>query len=157
MKVITVRNLGVFDNDYNFRQHISCKSCFYLMRDLRRIRRRISISTAKTISTALISSCLDYCKIVWHVWYSGRLGFHHHYLYLNSYTGFILHIELIVCYPFLHIVFYLHNNHPTWLVSCIFQISLGSSSHQFHNNLLCLKQNLTRVNVLSLSQRLGLE
>ena len=28
---------------------------------------------------------------------------------------------------------------PTWLVSCIFQISLGGTNHQFHNNLLCLK------------------
>ena len=61
----TVRNLGViFDSDLNFRQHISqvCKSCFYHIRDLRRIRRHISISTAKTISTALISSRLDYCN-----------------------------------------------------------------------------------------------
>ena len=60
----TVRNLGVvFDSDFNFRQHISevCKSCFHHIRDLRRIRRHISISTAKTISTTLISSRLDYC------------------------------------------------------------------------------------------------
>ena len=50
----TVRNLGViFDSDFNFRQHSSqvCKSCFYHIRDLRRTRRHISISTAKTIST----------------------------------------------------------------------------------------------------------
>ena len=55
----TVRNLGVvFDSDFNFRQHISqvCKSCFY------RTRRHISISTAKTMSMALISSRLDYCN-----------------------------------------------------------------------------------------------
>ena len=71
----TVCNLGVvFDSNFNFRQHISqvCKSCFYHIRDLRRIRRHISISTAKTISAALISSRLDNCnvqkyKIVWHV------------------------------------------------------------------------------------------
>ena len=37
---------------------LKCKSCFYHIRDLRRIRHQISISTAKTISTALISS---YC------------------------------------------------------------------------------------------------
>ena len=61
----TIRNVGVvFDSDFNFRQHISqvCKSCFYHIRDLRRIRRHISIYTAKTISTVLISSCLDYCN-----------------------------------------------------------------------------------------------
>ena len=46
----TVCNLGVvFDSDFN--QHISqvCKSGFYHIRDLRRIRRHISTSTAKTI------------------------------------------------------------------------------------------------------------
>ena len=61
----TVRNLGVvFDSDFNFRQHISqvCKSYFYHIRDLCRIRRHISIYTAKTISTALINSRLDYCN-----------------------------------------------------------------------------------------------
>ena len=35
---------------------------FYHIRDLRRIRRHISISTAKTISMAFISSRLDYCN-----------------------------------------------------------------------------------------------
>ena len=61
----TVHNLGVvFDSDFNLRQHISqvCKSCFYHIRDLRRIRHHISISTAKTISMALISRRLDYCN-----------------------------------------------------------------------------------------------
>ena len=41
---------------------IICKSCFYHIRDLRRIRRHIPLSTAKTISNALISSRLDYCN-----------------------------------------------------------------------------------------------
>ena len=61
----TVRNIGVvFDCD--FPQHIyqACKSCFYHIRDLRRIRRHISLYTAKTISTTLISSRLDYCNSV---------------------------------------------------------------------------------------------
>ena len=59
----TVRNLGVvFDSEFNFRYYISqvCKSCH--IRDIRRIRRHIPISTGKTISTALISSRLDYCN-----------------------------------------------------------------------------------------------
>ena len=38
------------------------KSCFYHIRDLRRIRRHIPLSTAKTISNALISSRHDYCN-----------------------------------------------------------------------------------------------
>ena len=82
----TVHNLGVvFDSDFNFCQHISqvCKSCFYHICDLHRIRHHISISIAKTISMALINNRLDYCnsltllketwlnsnkyKIVWHM------------------------------------------------------------------------------------------
>ena len=61
----SVRNLGViFDSDFSFHKHISniCKSCFYHIRDLRRIRRHLHLSTAKTISNSLISSCLDYCN-----------------------------------------------------------------------------------------------
>ena len=55
----SVRNL-----DFSFHKHVSniCKSCFYHIRDLRRIRRHIPLSTAKTISNALISSRLDYCN-----------------------------------------------------------------------------------------------
>ena len=58
-----VRNLGVvFDSDFSFHKHVSniCKSCFYHIRDLRRIRRHIPLTSAKTISNALISSSLDY-------------------------------------------------------------------------------------------------
>ena len=60
----TVRNLGVtFDSAFfNFRKLISltCRSCFNHIRDLRRIIRYISLSAAKTIATALITSRLDY-------------------------------------------------------------------------------------------------
>jgi len=59
----TVRNLGVtFDSDFNLRKHVSltCRSCFYHIRDRRRIRRYISLSVAKT-TTELISSRLDCC------------------------------------------------------------------------------------------------
>ena len=74
---------------------------------------------------------------------------------LLSYNGFLLLIELNLSSSLLHIVLYLHNNNPTWLVSCIFQVSLGSSDHQFRNNLLCIKQNLTWANVFCLSLRQG--
>ena len=59
----SVSNLGVnFDESFNFKQHISktCRCCFYHIRDLRRIRRFLSLSVAKTIATALVSSRLDY-------------------------------------------------------------------------------------------------
>ena len=61
----SVRNLGViFDSDFSFHKHISniCKSCFYHIRDLRRIRRHLPLSTDKTISHYLITSRLDYCN-----------------------------------------------------------------------------------------------
>ena len=46
----SVRNLGsVFDNDFSFHKHVSniCKSRFYHIRDLRRIRRHIHLSTVR--------------------------------------------------------------------------------------------------------------
>ena len=61
----SARNLGVLlDCDFNFRKHISqtCKACFYHIRDLRRIRKSISLDTAKSIASALITSRLDYCN-----------------------------------------------------------------------------------------------
>ena len=65
----SVLNLGVtFDENFNFKQHISktCRwrCCFYHIRDLRHIRRFISLSVAKTIATALVSSRLDYCNSI---------------------------------------------------------------------------------------------
>ena len=67
----SARNLGVtFDKNFNFRQqniiYQTCRCCFYHMRDLRRIRRYMSLSVAKTIATALVSSRLDYCNSLLH-------------------------------------------------------------------------------------------
>ena len=61
----SVLNPGVtFDENLSFKQHISKtrRFCFYHIRDFRRIRRFISLSVAKTIATALVSSSLDYCN-----------------------------------------------------------------------------------------------
>ena len=61
----SVFNLGVtFDETFNFKQHISktCRCCFCHIRDLRRIRRFISLYVAKTIATALVISRLHYCN-----------------------------------------------------------------------------------------------
>ena len=58
-------NLGVvFDEDFNFRKHIShvCSTCFYHIRDLRRIRRHLSLDNAKSIACALVTSRLDSCN-----------------------------------------------------------------------------------------------
>ena len=69
MPAVSTRNLGViFDDKYNFREHISqiCRTCFYHIRDLRRIRRYLPVSVAKTIATALVTSRLDYCNSLFH-------------------------------------------------------------------------------------------
>ena len=61
----SARNLGViFDKNFTFLSHISavCSSCFYHIRDLRRIRRHLDLDSAKLLATALVSSRLDYCN-----------------------------------------------------------------------------------------------
>ena len=41
---------------------LTCRYCFYHIRDLHRIRRYISLSVAKSIATAFIASRLDNCN-----------------------------------------------------------------------------------------------
>jgi hypothetical protein len=63
--VTSARNLGViFDSNMSFFEHISAisKSFFQHIRDLRRIRNTINLSTACTIASSLIHSKLDYCN-----------------------------------------------------------------------------------------------
>ena len=61
----TVRNIGVtFDSTMSMLPHINtvCKSAFYHLRNLSRIRKFISTETAKTLVHAFISSKLDHCN-----------------------------------------------------------------------------------------------
>jgi hypothetical protein len=63
--VHSARNIRViFDSNLTFSEHISTvsKSCFYHIRDLRRIRNSIDHTTACTIAASLIHSKLDYCN-----------------------------------------------------------------------------------------------
>ena len=65
----SANNLGVLvDSSLNFRTHISqtCSACFYHIRDLRRIRKSLSLDLAKQIAVALVSSKLDYCNSLFH-------------------------------------------------------------------------------------------
>ena len=57
-----------FDSSLNFRKHMSqtCRACFYHIRDLRRIRKSLSLDLAKQIAVALVSSKLDYCNSLLH-------------------------------------------------------------------------------------------
>ena len=61
----SARNIGVlFDKHFTFHSYILavCSSCFYHMRDLRRIHRHPDLDSAKLLATALVSSHLDYCN-----------------------------------------------------------------------------------------------
>ena len=52
----SARNLGeIFDNNFTFHSHITvvCRSYFYHMRDLWRIRRHLDLDSAKLLATAL--------------------------------------------------------------------------------------------------------
>src|SRR5664279_4905830 len=63
--VSSARNLGViFDSTLSMSDHISAisKSCFSHIRDLRRIRNTLDLTTAKRIATSLVHSRLDYCN-----------------------------------------------------------------------------------------------
>jgi len=65
LPVHSARNLGfLFDKHLTFSDQISnlTKSCFFHIRDIRRIRKSLDQPTARTIATALIHSKLDYCN-----------------------------------------------------------------------------------------------
>jgi hypothetical protein len=65
----SARNLGIiFDSNLSFKQNIGSlsKSCFYHIRDLRRIRSTLDFDTARTIATSLVHSKLDYCNSLYH-------------------------------------------------------------------------------------------
>ena len=61
----TVKNLGViFDSGNTFSNHITntCRACYYHLKDLRRIRKYLSMETAALLANSMISSRLDYCN-----------------------------------------------------------------------------------------------
>ena len=67
MFVVSTQNLGViFDDNFNFRQHISriCRTDYYHMHDLRRIRWYLPLSVAQAIVTVLVTSRLDCCNFL---------------------------------------------------------------------------------------------
>lgn len=61
----TVRNLGVsFDTHLNMDSHITkiCKSAYFMIYNLRRIRKYFDQDSMKTIMHACVTSKLDYCN-----------------------------------------------------------------------------------------------
>ncbi len=65
LPVKSARNLGFqIDSNLTLADQISSltKSCFYHLRDLRRVRKSLDFNTARLIATAIIHSKLDYCN-----------------------------------------------------------------------------------------------
>ena len=64
-EIDSIRILGVApDPTFSFKKHVSniCRSAFYHIRDLRRIRIHLNKSTAISPANALVSSRLDHCN-----------------------------------------------------------------------------------------------
>ena len=60
-----VKNLGVtFDSGNTFASHITkvCRACYYHLKDLRRIRKFLSVETAALLANSMISSRIDHCN-----------------------------------------------------------------------------------------------
>ena len=65
----SVRNLGVhFHNIFSFEEHIKniCKSSFYHLRNIAKIRKYLSQGTCEILVHAFISSKLDHCNSLLH-------------------------------------------------------------------------------------------
>ena len=61
----TVRNLGVlFDQTLSFGEHVSklCKSSYYHLRKISKIRKYLDENSTETLVHAFVSSKLDYCN-----------------------------------------------------------------------------------------------
>ena len=65
--IITTRLLGVtFAEDLSLDRHVSnvCKSCFFWLRQLRRVRHSLDIESVKTLVHAFVTSRVEYCNSV---------------------------------------------------------------------------------------------
>ena len=64
-KVSVVRNLGAwFDDQRTMAEHITkmCNAAFYLLHNIRRIRKYLSMDAATILIHSFVSSRIDYCK-----------------------------------------------------------------------------------------------
>ena len=60
-----MKNLCVtFDSGNTFANHITkvCRACYYHLKDLRHIRKFLSVETAALLANSMISSRIDYCN-----------------------------------------------------------------------------------------------
>ena len=124
------------------------------MRDLRRIRRHLPLSTAKTISNSLITSRLDYCNSLINNIAKQDLSklqrvqnclarvvlreprFSPSLPLLKQLHWFQLITESNLNCPLLHIVLLQYINHLILQVSCTFLTSPDNSDHLPHSSFL---------------------
>ena len=69
MPSLSAKNLGfIFDSTLSFSKQVSSpfSACHYHIRDLRRIRHTLDLTTARKIATVLVHSRLDYCNSIHH-------------------------------------------------------------------------------------------
>ena len=62
-----VRLLGVtIAADLGLDRHVLtvCKTCFFWLRQLRRVRRSLDTDSLKTLVHTFVTSCVDYCNLV---------------------------------------------------------------------------------------------
>ena len=60
---------GVYiDSDLNFQHHIknTVKMCNYFIRDIRRVRKHLTLDDSTALANALVSSALDHCNFLLH-------------------------------------------------------------------------------------------
>src|SRR5258706_462315 len=114
--------------------HISyiSKSCFSLIRDLRRIRNSLDLNTAKTISTSVVHSRLDYCNFLFLTLPNNELN--RLQLVLNmaarttTKTPKYLHITpILIHYTILSITYKLYNLNNLLIIILVFHYKLTTT------------------------------
>ena len=150
----SARNLGfIFDSDMSFTDQINSlsKSCHFHIRDIRRIRHLLPLSSATALANSLVSSKLDYCnslfngisqanlnkiqriyKIPWLV----SLQIHQHlntlHQYSKNYIGFQSNNASITNCVFLHIKRFKFSNLPIFTIVFLFLLTLCLQDHLIH-------------------------
>ena len=146
----SARNLGfIFDSDMSFSDQINSvsKSCHFHIRDIRRIRHLLPLSTATALANSLVSSKLDYCnslysgisqtnlnafKIHWHVSLPILRNINTSHQHSKNYTGFLSNKESITKSVFSHTKHLQINNLHIFTIVFHFRHILFLHDHLIH-------------------------
>ena len=155
----SARNLGfIFDSDISFTDQINSlsKSCYFHIRDIRRIHHLLPLSAATALANSLVSSKLDYCNsfYILHSTYNGILQANwnkiqriqntlarvvtntskceHITPILKHYIGFQSNNASITNYVFSHIKHFKFSNLPIFPIVHLFLLTLCLQDHLIH-------------------------